>query len=274
MVLVTARRVVLTRPAERQGDLAQRLMQQGCEVLDLPALSIHPLSADWCADDVRPDAFDVLVFVSRAAWDCYIAAVHDADPGFAWPSSAVLAAVGQATARCIRQDLGDTVTVLSPASDSAQDSESLWTLLEPRLTVGARVLLVRGDQGRDWLADRLRAAGVQLRLLSVYRRERAHWPFEGVVRLKAWRDDGRGSGVLLVTSLQSLQAIEEQVRHANLLGWLPSAVVVVHPRLQAPTRAWLSRLGAQGDDVPVKLTRPDDESLFECLLAVFHETIR
>ncbi|TGT11506.1 fused uroporphyrinogen-III synthase HemD/membrane protein HemX, partial [Mesorhizobium sp. M3A.F.Ca.ET.174.01.1.1] len=35
---------------------------------------------------------------------------------------------------------------------------------------GKRVLIVRGDGGREWLADRLREAGAQVETVAAYRR--------------------------------------------------------------------------------------------------------
>ena len=54
--------------------------------------------------------------------------------------------------------------IVTPAADAAQfDSESLWARLQARDWRGARVLVVRGDGGRDWLGERLVAAGAQRR---------------------------------------------------------------------------------------------------------------
>ena len=61
--------------------------------------------------------------------------------------------------------------IVSPAVDAAQfDSEALWERLRSRDWNGARVLVVRGDGGRDWLADRLRDAGATVATVGAYRR--------------------------------------------------------------------------------------------------------
>jgi uroporphyrinogen-III synthase len=66
--------------------------------------------------------------------------------------------------------------IVEPAADSAQfDSESLWQRLRGREWTDARALIVRGDGGRDWLADTLREHGAQVDFLSAYSRRAPDW---------------------------------------------------------------------------------------------------
>jgi uroporphyrinogen III methyltransferase / synthase len=69
--------------------------------------------------------------------------------------------------------------VISPHAaaddDTARfDSEGLYAALEQALGAnafeGKRVLIVRGDGGREWLADRLREAGAEVETVAAYRR--------------------------------------------------------------------------------------------------------
>ena len=50
------------------------------------------------------------------------------------------------------------------------DSEALWVQLRGRPWQGRQALIVRGEQGRDWLADTLRAAGTEVAFVAAYRR--------------------------------------------------------------------------------------------------------
>ena len=50
------------------------------------------------------------------------------------------------------------------------DSEGLWEELQFRPWAGRRVLVVRGEEGRDWLADALRARGAEVDFIAAYRR--------------------------------------------------------------------------------------------------------
>jgi uroporphyrinogen-III synthase len=50
------------------------------------------------------------------------------------------------------------------------DSQTLLAELDLAALRGKRVLIVRGESGRELLADSLRAAGVQVELIAAYRR--------------------------------------------------------------------------------------------------------
>jgi uroporphyrinogen III methyltransferase / synthase len=67
--------------------------------------------------------------------------------------------------------------VITPPADAADprfDSEALYAAIEAEFGAtgleGRRVLIVRGDGGREWLAERLSAAGAQVEKAAAYRR--------------------------------------------------------------------------------------------------------
>jgi uroporphyrinogen-III synthase len=61
--------------------------------------------------------------------------------------------------------------VVAPAPHAPTlDTEALWQQLRHHAWAGRQVLLVRGEDGRDWLADTLRAQGAVVQLLAAYRR--------------------------------------------------------------------------------------------------------
>ena len=260
--------MVLTRPAERQVALAQRLQDLGCDVLELPALEIKPIDPGWCKPESLPACADVVVFVSRAALKHYLAAILVKYPGFAWPSHTVVAAVGQSTAHYARQVLGKHTRVICPEVAAAQDSESLWPELEPLVGNGVRVLVVRGEHGREFLVRRLQEQGSSVQVLSVYRREPTVWSDQARSKLSAWVADGRGAGVWLVTSLEGLDAIEKQISAHGPQDMAALGVVVVHDRLIGPVRQWLMSHSDLGDQVPISVCSPDEESLLQGLLCL------
>ncbi|MGR5519022.1 uroporphyrinogen-III synthase, partial [Vibrio harveyi] len=56
------------------------------------------------------------------------------------------------------------------ADDARQDSEALYARLDVPSLSGREVLIVRGNGGREWLADQLREVGVSVRTVEAYRR--------------------------------------------------------------------------------------------------------
>lgn len=296
-------RVVLTRPAGRQTELSHRLTQMGCEVIVLPALEISPIApqeqTSLSAPDWQPHAFDAVVWVSRGAWQHYIQhyvkndAQHDPQSSLTGLDP-LLACVGVATARQIASDLDIPLECITfPLAELSSDSEGLWALLKPRLKPAARVLIVRGETGRDWLSDTLLAHGMRVTCLSVYRRTPKVWTSEQVNALCAGvknpgqpqelgrSDDQRKSNsdstidTWLITSAQGLSAIAAQFDAHGLTGkpgLKPQAVVVVHERLVQPVRQWLAQWGepqaAGQTPVSIKVAAPDDDAIVQALLAV------
>ena len=61
--------------------------------------------------------------------------------------------------------------IAEPAADTPQfDSEALWASLEGTDWRDAKVLIVRGDGGREWLAEKLRAQGAKVSTVAAYQR--------------------------------------------------------------------------------------------------------
>ncbi len=257
-----AARVVLTRPAERQVALQKALSDVGFEVLSLPALSIE--SADN-VEPPAPESFDWMVFVSRAAWQQYWLALREQKADRVWPSSCRLVAVGMTTAQYIKKSLhleaGQFVSVLSPPPEGKQDSEALWQAWEPKLNREARVLIVRGQDGRDWLSTALREQGCHTERFEAYRREPVAWAEESVATLRAWGQTAR-LGVWLITSVEGLSAIQAQWARFQWDLWRPDGALVIHPRLASPVKAWLGH-------GPVVITQPNDHAIIEALTAGF-----
>jgi uroporphyrinogen-III synthase len=184
--------VLLTRPAGRNETLSAALAVQGFSSLVLPALSLQAqnLSEEQWQD---PNDFDLVLFVSSSAVNFYFAALQAR--GRSWPNNVLLAAVGLATATRLRTQPGVcSEAVLHPESaDSLQDSEALWTVLEPRLAQLERVLIVRGHNGREWLGQQLEKRGIQVQRLAIYQRSPAQWSVEQGRQIRA-SFAGRPSG--------------------------------------------------------------------------------
>src|SRR5262249_50262382 len=108
------------------------------------------------------------VFVSPNAVAHFFAAAPPAD----WPPRVLAACTGPGTAAALRAHGVPPAQVHEPPADAAQfDSEALWNAhLAPRDWRGRSVLIVRGDGGRDWLADTLSARGATVRFVQAYAR--------------------------------------------------------------------------------------------------------
>ena len=110
----------------------------------------------------RLGEFDLAVFVSPSAVECAFERIRHA--------GLPLAAVGSGTRRAL-QALGAR-EVLAP--ENGADSEALLALPELHEVAGKWILIVRGEGGRELLADTLAARGAHTEYLECYRRVLPH----------------------------------------------------------------------------------------------------
>ncbi|ANN66428.1 uroporphyrinogen-III synthase [Bordetella bronchialis] len=254
---------ILTRPAGRNDGLAARLQEAGWRVHAWPALCIEPLSC-VAAEIPLPGNFDLAVFVSGNAAAQYLDQLRAIGQS-QWPSSCVAAAVGPGTAARLRDRGGLEAPglVLHPGADAPRhDSEALWELLAMRGPIPRRVLLVRGTEGRDWLAERLRDHGAQVHLHAVYHRVAADWDAAVLAQLQAWTREGHHPTWLL-TSAASIHAVRANVeRAASVQWWGACGFVVTHPRLVQPLE-----LPAGREAEAVRLCAPADDAIFDAFVS-------
>jgi len=257
---------VLTRPAGRNEALAGRLTDAGWSACILPALEIHALDVA-AADLPRPADFDMVVFVSGNAGKQYLDQLARADGSSVWPAATIAATVGPASAQGLREShgFGANTTVLHPGADApSHDSEALWDVLCGLPQLPARVLLVRGTQGRDWLGDRLEAHGVAVTRHAAYLRRPANWDAAQLATLRGWADAGV-SATWLITSGEGADAVRACLDAAGLLAWWDACrFVLTHPSLAR--RVPPGCHGAEPSAM-VKICLPNDESIFQAFVA-------
>jgi uroporphyrinogen-III synthase len=163
-------RVIVTRPAAQAADWVDHLRASAIDAVALPLIGIAPVTdpsallAAWRGLAQR----DLVVFVSPNAAEQFFALRPH---GVTWPAGPRAGSPGPGTTRVLVGLGVPASAIVEPADDAAQfDSESLWARLRTQDWQGRRVLIVRGDGGRDWLAQTLQAAGAQVEHVAAYRR--------------------------------------------------------------------------------------------------------
>jgi len=163
--------VVVTRPQPQADEWVSQLRALGLNAGPLPLLGIAaPADGDLVRAAWRQLAQHALVvFVSPSAVERFFAL---RPAGSDWPPRAIAAGTGPGTRRALLQAGVPEPAVLTPPETMGQfDSEALWVLLRERLSwPGHSALIVRGDGGRDWLADALRRECARVHFVQAYRR--------------------------------------------------------------------------------------------------------
>ena len=147
-------RVLVTRPVAQAETLCQRINQNGGIAVQLPALAIEAINDEASQRYCQSAAdYDWIIFISRNA----VEHGHNCLPA-QLPSGLKIAAIGKATATA----LSESGRYVDLEAGGAGTSESLLT--EPALAdmQGQRVLIMRGEGGRELLAKTLRERGAKV----------------------------------------------------------------------------------------------------------------
>lgn len=235
-------RVLVTRPQPQADEWVRQLRAQGIDAHALPLLGI-----DEAPDaSALHDAWAALVNLGAAARPTHVMfvspnavnAFFEAAPGgSSWPADVCAGGPGPGTARALRACGVPADLVREPAEHSAQfDAEALWAALQAREGGDWRarhVLIVRGDGGRETLADHLRAAGAEVRYLQAYARGAP--VLDAPARALLARAQAEPTGHLWLFS--SSQAIGELKAMAPGADWSAARALASHPRIAATARA-------------------------------------
>lgn len=157
---LAGQRILVTRPEAQAGTLAELIRDSGGEPILFPVIRIEMGGDQSALQALDLTAYDWLIFVSRNAVDGFQAAGHSLPPALR------LAAVGDGTAAAMRER-GYRVDC---QPDISNGSEGLLQMPPMQNLSGQRVLIVRGEGGRELLADTLSARGATISYIEVYRR--------------------------------------------------------------------------------------------------------
>ena len=225
---------LVVRPAEQAGELAQLLRQQGHHPLCCPLLETRPGDELFRLPEWLPAA-DIVIAVSMHA--IHFAHHFLLQTGLTWPHIEYFA-VGQASADAFAE-----VGIQALCPDDPR-SEGLLLLPTLQAVVGKRVLILRGNGGRDLIASTLASRGALVHYCATYER---HYPeLDGDALTRHWQSAGLDS--LLITSGELLQRLLELVP-SQQQPWLYDRLLVVpSPRVaeQAEAAGFTRIVIAQG----------------------------
>ncbi|OHC64188.1 MAG: uroporphyrinogen III synthase [Rhodocyclales bacterium RIFCSPLOWO2_02_FULL_63_24] len=249
---LAGRHVVVTRPAGQAAHFATALIERGAIPVLYPVLEIRVVEDVAPVLDVaiRLDSFDLAVFVSPNAIEQALALIL---PRRSWPAVLRVAALGKSSERELaRNGIHD---VISPPLRF--DSEALLELPELTDVRGKRVVIFRGDGGRELLGDTLKARGASVEYVTCYRRARPQ--VDPAPLLKLW-EEGRLDAVTL-TSSEGLRNFYDMVGRLGQAWLRKTPAFVPHARIAAQAQALgLARV------IP---TDPGDDGLMAGLMQYF-----
>jgi uroporphyrinogen-III synthase len=225
---LAGRGILITRPAEQADGLAARIEALGGSTILFPAMEIRaPENVSALAHVIgNLRDYDLIIFISptsvERAWPFIRERYGD------WPRGFALAAVGQGTARMLASYEASHVLV----SQEGADSESLLGLDALREATGKRILIVRGEGGRELLADTLRQRGATVDFAEAYRRVKPE--VDPASLLALWQRGGIQA--VTVTSREILANLFELLGEAGAPLLRATPLFAMHERIAAAGR--------------------------------------
>ncbi len=201
--------------------------------IELPLLELTPLPPP-AGHTLQQDSADVRLVIAVSPSAVAFGRRWWPQP---WPPACAVAGVGGGTARAWRA--ASAAEVIEPTGDG--DSEALLSHPALQSVAGQRIVILRGEGGRDLLGPTLRARGAEVAEWLCYRRQAPADLASGLAMLLREPPDA-----WVVTSSEALAHLQA--------AWPDGAarsapLFVPHPRIaEAGQRAgWMTVLSGSGD---------------------------
>lgn len=248
--MLLGRRILLTRPEGQVESLAARLREQGAQVSHFPAIQITLTPPDSTAQALAEQA-TFIIFVSTnavrglmAGSDRLVQAARNAS---------MIAAIGPATEAALEQAGLEPGAVAPPP----HNSEALLSTPFLQDLQHQRVVIARGQSGREKLAEELRDRGAEVHYLEVYRRD----PPDRTLSLQ--EISGGLPHAICVTSVEIATNLLECIVPGEKDGLLGCALIAGNARIATACRnLGYTALHGVADN-------PGDDAMLEALNAYF-----
>jgi len=251
--------IVVTRPADQAECMCAAIEVAGGRAIRFPVLEIlDPTNADAMHLAIeRLDAYDMAIFISANAVD---RAMNLILGRHGLPSTLKRVAIGRGTARALK-NFGAPAHIYPR---QRFNSEALLAMDEMQAVNGSRIVIFRGEGGRELLGDTLRARGAQVDYVEAYRRGRPSADVDALMRHWA-----RGEvQAFVVTSGESLRNLFDMV---GRLGqqWLRNTQLVV---LSDRTALSATEMGVKAP--PLVAAEASDASVIDALVTWWENGVR
>lgn len=194
--------VLIIRPQEQGVALCQELQQRGIECIHHPLFDISPIEIEHELFHLSPnnDKVDIIIAVSQYAVQFCDQLLRQKKQS--WPSNTRYFAIGQKTAQLLSKLSQQQVDY-----PQVSDSEHLLENTELSAVSGLNIVILRGNGGRELIAETLRDRGANVVYKEVYQRVPRAFYAESNVTL--WQD--RQIESIVVTSYEQLELLVSQL---------------------------------------------------------------
>ena len=254
-VPLTGRGIVVTRPAQQAQTLADLIRAAGGRALLFPVIEIVDVA------DARPvrallnrlDRFDLAIFISPNAVERGLRLIAT-NP---LPPRLKIAAIGGGSVKALAR-----FGIREVIAPQRFDSEALLDLPALAQVAGQRIVIFRGEGGREVLGAALAQRGAHVEYAECYRRQRPRADVAPLIQ--AWE---RGEiEAIVVTSSEGVRNLFDLLGKPGQAWLRKTPLFAPHPRIVETARG----LGAR----ETVITTPGDEGIVAALVEHFRSLPR
>ena len=243
----TAPGVLVTRPAHQSAALIQQIQNLGLVAIPCPANAINAIQPEMPA--LRRENYPIIIFISTNAVENGIKYIEHAT-NFAEKQ---IFAIGKSTA----QSLFDRGLSQVTQPSNGFNSEALLTLdaFSPEHIKQQNILIIRGQGGREHLAEALRHRGARVDYLEVYQRIQADPDIDPIIN----RWSAGQINIVTVSSNESLKNLYHILQGRGLTLLLNTPLITPGERCSELARQLgfsdqiLQATSATDDDIMMQL---------------------
>ena len=196
-----AQRIMITRPEHQAEKLVKDIKAEGGEPFLFPTLAIQAVElSNECQDKIElVNHFDIIIFISPNAVEhglnTILKTVQLSD-------KVLLATIGQGSATALNTYLGKQPDIVP---DKNFNSEGLLATKAMQDVENKRILIVRGNAGRELLKETLQQRGALVEYFNAYQRVR---PDTDSTDLEQYLQNNQIAAIV-ITSAESLKNLIE-----------------------------------------------------------------
>jgi len=212
--------IVVTRPREQAVQLAQGIIKLGGSCTQFPLLEVTPLTDDRALRNLvsRLHEYQLAIFISPNAVRFGMEAINHSG---GLPETVQVATVGPGSAKALIAY--GVQKVLTP--EQRFDSEALLEMPELHAVRNKKIVIFRGETGRELLGDTLKSRGALVEYATCYHRHKS--PHNAAALIGAKPD------VLTVSSSEALNNLAEMLCATDRAQLSALPLFVSHERIAA-----------------------------------------
>ena len=239
--------VLVTRPAHQSAALIKQIQSLGLVAVPCPVMAIDEIQPDLAAYEL--EKYHIIIFISANAVEIGLKYLEKLDN----ISEKHICAIGKQTARrLLDRGIANVIQAATGADSEALLALPLFQASEIR---GQNILIIRGQGGREHLANECRSRGAGVDYLEVYRRVIPDTDIEPVLNL--W--SAGQVNIVTVSSNESLKNLYHILQGRGLTLLLNTPLITPGERCSELARQLgfsdqiLQATSATDDDIMMQL---------------------